>query len=397
MLGVDAELTDLADIKTMCPLAWDDCKFGTWWSAVERRCVPCWSGLVGTVPQDGAGHDLERDSEAVACTVPQDNAGNDVGSVCPAGKYGRRGVSKEDYDDGKNFPPPVNGVVELQTEVCVVPPPGRYAPSMGLDLDTLSLCPRGKVGINASDPGFAIATNYETEANACPQQCPKGKWAFSGGLASVDECIPCLPGSFSTVGGLTSEDQCTGSCGPGRFSPHGEEECKNCSAGKWSTRDKISSDEQCGSALPEGTGRCPTGSFGEQSGLTSADSCSLCSAGRFSADVGRSSACAGVCPAGRHGNFQLGLTSANQCVLCFAGRFSGATAIKSPEQCSGSCAQGKYSITPGASSSSPCVDCKADFVALPGKSDCQECGAVRTFAACIALRRLFESLLTVQS
>ena len=368
---VDAKLisgTDDDDVKTMCPVSVSDCKLGTWFSTALGRCIPCESGKWGLM----AGRFVEY-------------AGCSGVSACPVGKYGLRGVTVDDRTAGNDLCPVYPrtltsaGVMQTHTEVCAVPPPGRYAPSEGLDLDTLSLCPRGRLGINASEPGFSVSTNYEAEANACPRQCPKGTWAPSAGLASVDQCVTCLPGTFSLAGGLISEDQCTGSCGPGMFSPLGEQGCKNCSAGKWSTRDRIASDEQCGSVIPDETGRCPAGRFGRESGLTSAGSCTLCSAGRFSDDEGLSSDCVGVCPAGRHGDLQLGLTSADQCVDCIAGRFSGATAITSPDQCSGSCEQGKYSATPGASSSSPCVDCEADFVAPTGKSACVACATVRSF------------------
>jgi hypothetical protein len=339
----------------MCALAKADCTMGWWWNTMLKRCISCASGKYGTL----AGQTAETD----ACS----------GTPCASGTYGLRGRIS---DSTENLPPvyppekiatgPDVGQWKRAEQECTMPPPGRYAPNAGHELDSLILCPRGKVGASI---GF-----YSTEALGCPELCPVGKWAPSAGLASVAQCVDCSPGRFSALPGITSSADCIMTCGPGRYNPPGtqggtpEMDCSECSAGKWSNRTGLTSDSDC-------NGLCPGGTFGTRTGQTSASNCSFCPQGKFSSLPGNSAEvqCAGVCPAGTHGNQKRGLVAASQCVDCPAGRFSGAVALLVAEQCGGLCEQGKFSNTTGLTSRAGCVDCTGKAIAQPGQSECTQC------------------------
>ena len=341
----------------MCALTKTDCTQGWWWNTLLKRCISCESGKYGS--SAGAG----KTTESEACTASH--------AVCAAGSYGLRGrisISASVPHLPPVYPPEtlVSGDVKRASLECTTPPSGRYAPISGGGLDTLTLCPRGKVGAS-------IVDFYDTEALGCPELCPAGKWAPSAGLASVAQCVDCTPGRFSASPGITSNTECIMTCGPGRYNPPGTQvgsldDCTACSAGKWSNRSALTADSDC-------EGLCPQGTFGTGTGQTSALNCSLCPQGKFSNLFGNSAEvqCAGVCPAGTHGGGAYGLVAALQCLDCPAGRFSGAVALTLEDQCGGLCEQGKYSNTRGLTSLAGCVDCSGNAIAQTGQSECIQC------------------------
>ena len=98
--------------------------------------------------------------------------------------------------------------------------------------------------------------------------------------------------------------------------------------------------------------QCPSGRYGDQTGLSSVDDCPPCSAGRYSTISGITSVehCTGRCPAGKF-SAKTGLSSIEECAgYCSAGRYSYETGLTSDDECKGRCSTGKYSSMTGLTS-----------------------------------------------
>ena len=95
--------------------------------------------------------------------------------------------------------------------------------------------------------------------------------------------------------------------------------------------------------------QCPSGRYGDQTGLSSVDDCPSCSAGRYSTISGLTSVehCTGRCPAGKF-SVETGLSSIEECNgSCSAGKYSYETGLTSDDECKGRCSRGKYSSMTG--------------------------------------------------
>ena len=124
---VDGASVTSAVAQAKCATSALDCTAGYYWNSVDALCEACPSGTY-TAP---AGATPIGDIDD--CTAEPD------AHLCGAGYYGIRGSTAANS--------------------CMNPPKGRYAPSSGLDLSGLSLCPRGKVA-------SPVANFFTTEALA---------------------------------------------------------------------------------------------------------------------------------------------------------------------------------------------------------------------------------------
>ena len=145
--------------------------------------------------------------------------------------------------------------------------PGTYLPTAGATtLDNCLPCPPGTFQ-NASgsslcfscEPGFF---NNKTGQTACDSKCPSGSYSPT----SATECIKCMPGKFNQLSGQGS---CVETCPPGEFSNEGAISCEKCPKGTHNP------DHGRGSCL-----ECTSGTISPTKGNSGAE-CSVCGPGTY--------------------------------------------------------------------------------------------------------------------
>ncbi|KAJ7305007.1 hypothetical protein JRQ81_010764, partial [Phrynocephalus forsythii] len=180
---------------------------------------------------------------------------------------------------------------------------------------------------------------YCPQGSSSPVACPPGSFLSHHGGSSAQDCRPCVAGWFCSLPGQTSpKDLCTegwfcpegsvsdqdpdhlcplghycpaGSpepkpCPPGKYQDEmGQSQCKLCPAGKFCDPDlqpengkdapskAVIKPLNClfGYYCPLGTKSarefpCPSGTFSNQTGLSSSEECELCPGGKFCANPG---------------------------------------------------------------------------------------------------------------
>lgn len=257
------------------------------------------------------------------------------------------------------------------------------------------------------DEGFRSVTK-----GLCAK-CPEGRFVLNGTGRSLEDCLPCAPGTFG--GGLN----CT-HCPLGRYSAAAEAKdsgaCAPCSVGKytpatastactWCPAGTYAPEQGTGTCLPcepgssSGVGSvacqpcragafcpnglplpCPRGSFSSTEGATSPETCLLCGPGRYAPEVGGTSSFACLpCPPGQ---FAAG-NGSGVCDLCPPGTSSTRLGATSNTSCT-PCARGTFASDPGTSGSCP-LECPSGWAARAegGSSLTQACQPCRpgTFAA----------------
>jgi hypothetical protein len=171
--------------------------------------------------------------------------------------------------------------------------------------------------------------------------CPVGTYSLAG-AASCSSCPPGLFGATPALGSVA----CSGSCSAGYSCPAGSTNSTAvlCPRGTYS----VGGAGACTS--------CPSGTYGNSTGLSTASCSGLCPAGLYGGAPGLTSAsCTGncsagyLCPAGSTNGTsvpcQPGLYSqaagAASCTLCPVGVFGSTSGLSSPS-CSGPCAPGYF-------------------------------------------------------
>lgn len=186
---------------------------------------------------------------------------------CPAGSYGTTAGSTSATCDGN----------------CTM---GYYCIA-GSTSPTQFICPAGTYG---GRPGLTNAT--------CSGLCAAGYWCAAGSTTPTYK--ECPVGSNSSAG-ATVQTQCQ--CIPGYKGLDGAS-CTACSEGQYKS---VSGDSPCE--------RCPSGRYGDDTGLTSSNCSGLCAAGYW-CDVASISATSTACPA--HSTSLAGADSSIDC-LCEPG------------------------------------------------------------------------------
>ena len=107
-----------------------------------------------------------------------------------------------------------------------------------------------------------------------PQDCTAGKFSDRTGLATSDECQPCLPGDYcDTAGRSSSGSSCAAGfyCLEGSTVPNPTDGVVGnvCPLGKFCV---------AGTKAPED---CPEGTYGQVAGLQNAAQCNACPAGYY--------------------------------------------------------------------------------------------------------------------
>jgi hypothetical protein len=165
--------------------------------------------------------------------------------TCPAGSYCTSASSSvTGFCAPGHYCPP--GSVTNQTFPC----PSQYyrAHPGARSLQDCAICPAGSsCGVATVDPVACPAGSYCVTGVDTPENCPPGTFGNSTGLRRVEDCTPCLPGSYCDGSGLTAP---RGPCDPGYYCLEGS-----------STPAPIDPDDPLsGKPIPTG-GMCPSGGY----------------------------------------------------------------------------------------------------------------------------------------
>ncbi|XP_053729819.1 SCO-spondin isoform X1 [Synchiropus splendidus] len=206
-------------------------------------------------------------------------------------------------------------------------------------------CPTGSLNPTAQP---CPAGHYCPSGAPLPVPCPLGTIQRSVGGSAAEDCLPCPPGRYCNHRASLEPG---GQCSEGFYCPGGQSSEQPlehlCSPGHYCAK---------GSVAPSA---CPPGSYQPRAGQAS---CEPCPAGFLCQDAGTTlprrcaegfycpseSAVQHPCPSGRYGNM-TGLFAEHQCLLCDPGMFCSGTGKTGP---SGQCAAG-FVCVGGASEPSP--------------------------------------------
>uniref|UniRef100_A0A7S4F8J4 Uncharacterized protein n=1 Tax=Chrysotila carterae TaxID=13221 RepID=A0A7S4F8J4_CHRCT len=243
-----------------------------------------------------------------------------------------------------------------------------------------SFCPPGSsVPRLCPSATFGNTTGLSSLHQCTP--CPLGHACAAGATAPT----PCRPGSYADTPKSSCELVPPGNyqdeagragykpCKPGFACPEGARVPTACEAGTFSGLHNLSSTADC-EAAPRGffaaagaaaPSLCPAGRFGATAGLKDGQCEGACAAGHF-CPAGSTNGTAHACPAGTYNSFNGG-QSANSCTPCPAGLFS-ATAGSSA---CGECDAGSVAPETGLSK---CAQCGAgQYQPLRGMTECRVC------------------------
>uniref|UniRef100_A0A7S3JP84 Chitin-binding type-2 domain-containing protein n=1 Tax=Aureoumbra lagunensis TaxID=44058 RepID=A0A7S3JP84_9STRA len=226
--------------------------------------------------------------------------------------------------------------------------PGYYCPA-GSTTSMARSCPATTYNpyygrMEVSECALCVSGGYCPEASSQPSVCPRGYYCITG----VSTYAPCPAGTFGNESGIRREEDCT-SCLPGMY----------CD----------------GSGLPRPRGSCDPGYYCIEGSNTSAPNApgayrvpesvgGVCPAGGY-CPLGSSYPSA--CPSGTFGN-TTGLTSLEGCTNCIPGYYCSGSNLPYP---SGLCESGYYCES---GSSSPTEnECPKGSYSDTGASECSEC------------------------
>lgn len=374
-------------------------KYGDQEGSVSNDCKECPPGYVTNL--FGAGSTF-----CIECSA------GEVCQECSAGTYFLVNTCVE-CEMGKiseaaasvcvSCPP---GYVEVNRKKCDQCPEGKSPRGDELNLaitDEVCIdCPAGKFGQNGVCSNCALGQYQENTASASCKYCPD--LYTTNIVAAIDaaDCMPCPP-QFSLVA-----DGICSTCPPGKFTL--DSTCQNCGAGTYRT----ASQEQC---QPCAAGKssvsgfpcqdCSPGFYTDQpgstlcipcDGISSASTCSACSAGRFGTPIPSSAACK-LCPAGYWSpsdsqecfECDIGtaqpLTAQTSCIDCDPGKFASETGQTTCHDCqmgeyqpstrAGTCLPCPIGRYQGQTGSEECIKCIAgkytEQVSSTNIVDCKDC------------------------
>jgi hypothetical protein len=188
-------------------------------------------------------------------------------------------------------------------------PPGRANPTSGGGLleDACQLCPPGTssglLGASSCQPCNPGQFQNLTGQYSC-QLCGAGKYNERYGVDSSNACLTCPTSAPHSDVGTGSQQQCSLSiCSPGRYTPSANDvECSSeCTVGAYCSLGVVT--------------LCPPGSFNDQQGASTLDSCIDCPPGRAGNAPGIA-----LCLACPTGQFQA-VPRQFQCETCEAGSY----------------------------------------------------------------------------
>lgn len=348
--------------------------------------------------------------------------------VCPRGYYCPVGTSQQN-----DFPCPsgtYGQTTGLQSEgQCVDCPARRYCEEPGRT-NPGPLCSAGFYCVqraNSSTPTDGVTGNecpagqFCEEGTSVPVDCPRGRYAATGGRVSATDCTSCDEGSYCNGTGLISPTDlcdsgyyCDGGadtptqhdCPEGHFCERGPTSPTPCLPGSYMLSIKAFECDVCPPAFfctpqdgidpvvcpagfycPEGTGvdklSCPPGTYGHDVGLSNEQNCTQCDAGQYCDSLNAtapSGPCragyfctvgsdtptpedgftgtAGACPEGFY--CEIGSTVPTPCP---EGTFSNVTHLEAESECT-LCLEGRYCEAKNLTE--PSGDCAAGFYCTRG-------------------------------
>ncbi|XP_077985305.1 uncharacterized protein LOC144439945 [Glandiceps talaboti] len=278
---------------------------------------------------------------------------------------------------------------DFGAEECTDCEPGFYCDIATTSLDVMiaeKWCPPGmwcKAGRSTapdlnSDPCPTGHYCLRGDQDAYPRDCPNGTYTDQVGSTQKAECIDCPAGFYCIPEGLSTP---AGDCPAGHYCPIGTAEpytnpcpvgfylngsagesyqdCTECIAGYYCDENGLAWPKECdrgyfcvsGSTYPS---PCPTGTYGNSTGLRRSDDCTPCPGGYYCDGFGRTEP-TDVCDAGFYCRYKAetsappdGLTGG----LCPAGGYCPAgSAVPAP------CALGTYSNSTGSKRPEDCIAC----------------------------------------
>lgn len=285
----------------------------------ETQCEPCPAG----------SYCLEHATEPTKCPSgsynPYQNITGRGPSVDGSGKCIICPAGYKCPTEGDVTPTPCGeGFYSVDGETsCRVCPSGYYCPDTNTSKSVMesdyvcpsgSYCPEGTISPESGDNITCPVRHYCPSGTKNPVPCPVGTYNFETGLKAASECSVCEPGYYCLEGSYNATTKCdrgfycpAGSSGPqerpcpaGRYADFygavAADTCEVCPSGRHcppGTADPIECPRgyycPCGVGYPE---PCPIGTFGNETGLTSIESCKKCLPGQYCDSVG------GVYPTG---------------------------------------------------------------------------------------------------
>jgi len=266
------------DTKTFCfenggtytVVGWDT--YGDGWNSGKLKIEGTTNGKVYLAPWNGptsSDKKLKVTTTFEAGCRAGEYLFNHTCQNCPPGKYGTIGF----YNSTISCP--------YTNSNC---PAGYYCPGTGGTAATK--CPIGKFG------NVVGQVNVE---NACPHRCAAGKYGVAGKTSEMEACINCPAGSYCNGNGSQIL----------------------CPLGKYGAN--ISKQSNLSSACAF---LCEGGTYGTSRGqISSANACTNCAKGRYSATLGAIGNCASKCPAGKKGVAEGKTNETDGCQTCSNGKY----------------------------------------------------------------------------
>lgn len=277
---------------------------------------------------------------------------SEIATACPSGTYlpGLSGVAAEDCI------PCDNGTFcEGQAQ----------AGSAG-QCDAGFYCHRNVLNVRPTDGLYTLeyaGTTVSAGGNICPSgsycptasvnptECPAGKYSSSQGLADSSVCTVCSPGFF---------------CPSGSSAVRGNLECP---LGRYCPKETPGERDADGNPICPDCPRCPAGTYGYTTGLTTPEECTPCPGGSF-CEEGATPALSGNCTAGRY--CPAAAVSAVDGPLCPLGHYCPeGSAQPTP------CPEGTFGNQTNQTQESDCRPCTAGYY-------CREEGLTAPSAPCAA-------------
>lgn len=139
-------------------------------------------------------------------------------------------------------------------------------------------CPRGSATPNICPRGFYCLTGASTY-----EPCPQGTYGNESGLRREEDCSPCSPGTYCDGTGIPRP---RGPCAEGYYCIEGSNTSSPNAPGAPRVPDSVGGVCPAGGYCPLGASfpsPCPAGTFGNRTGLASADDCTNCLIGYYCA------------------------------------------------------------------------------------------------------------------
>lgn len=315
---------------------------------------------------------------------------------CPKGSRSSEGsgacvlCGKGEYQDevgkpsckkcGAGFFNDKEGATDLTA--CIPCPPGNYSMSEGSE--RCEPCPAGEFSkfpgaSRCNVCGLESYGNYSTggaaECTPCPTGTRGGNVTEAAEMRSIDDCIPCEPGTFvSEIG----QKECR-KCDRGTFSDTtGATACTKCEVGYQGRPD---ADVENRTSPQNSCMECPIGKYNAIKGKD----CVECSPGTYQDRPGQAKC--EPCPVGTFAP-STGAITQSDCINCAAGYYAphegmsrclkcpmgqyGAADRTSTATCD-NCPDGTFSNEIGSTDASACTPCTKGYYSETGEP-CQECG-----------------------